>query len=174
MQAQAPRPCWGQMCLSKEFFLPSHLLLFFLPGTFQVLLLQVTAPAVVRWLKNLACPLAGLSGRVGLQNTLVVHLSLHQPGEVWLHKSKWGQTAQGHWDTPAPCHFTQPLHAASSPRLHPWLDDPQPAWHRSQSALHLFKDFHLRIWCQPKVTDNRVMTRICWNTPRLCFSTLGC
>lgn len=73
----------------------------------------------------------------------------------------------------------QPLHTASFPRRSPgcshgW-DDPQPGWHSSQSTLHLFKDFHLRISCQAKVTDNRVMTRICWNTLRLFFfSTLGC
>lgn len=75
-----------------------------------------------------------------------------------------------HTSTPSPC-SSIPM---EQPWLHPWQDDPQPGWHRSQSALHLFKDFHLRISCQPKVTDNRVMTRICWSTLRLCFSTLGC
>lgn len=63
---------------------------------------------------------------------------------------------------------------SSIPMAAPMAGWPQPGWHNSQSALHLFKDFHLRISCQAKVTDNRVMTRICWNTLRLCFSTLGC
>lgn len=113
--------------------------------------------------------------RLGLQSTLEVPLFLHParrglaPQEpVGTHRTG----PQGHSCPLSP--HPDPLHAAAFPWRSPGWDDPQPGWHRSQSALHLFKDFHLRISCQPKVTDNRVMTRICWNTLRLCFSTLGC
>lgn len=52
------------------------------PGTHKGQLLQVKAPAVVRWLKKLAHPLAGFTGKaspcwsLGLQNTLMVPLLL--------------------------------------------------------------------------------------------------
>lgn len=128
---------------------------------------------------------ASLCWRLGLQNTLVVHLSLDQAAApAWRGLAPQEQVGtdrtgtQGHC-CPLSLHtHPRPLHAASlqwrSPGCTHGRDDPQPGWHRSQSAFPLFKDFHLRISCQPKVTDNRVMTRICWNTLRLCFSTLGC
>lgn len=110
------------MCLCQRVFLLSDSLLphTALPGTFEVQLLQVKGPAVVRWLRKLECPLAGLAGktnpcwRLGLQE--------HTRGS-------WAEAAAPAWrglapgedrDTatllPAPCHFTQ-IHSLST-KLH--------------------------------------------------------
>lgn len=156
------------------------------PGTCTGQLLQVKAPAEVRWLKKLAHPLQGKPVPAGGWDCTTLSWSLCSWAEAaapaWRALAAQVGTdrtgTQGH-SCPLSLHTdAQPLHAAPSPWRSPGCpcgqDEPQPGWHRSQTALHLCKDFHLRISCQPKVTDNRVMTRICWNTLRLCFSTLGC
>lgn len=105
-------------------------------GTSKVQLLQVTAPAVVRWLKKMECPLSqGKPTPAGgwdcrAHSGVPGARQLHQPGQVWLHKSQVGTDrtgTQGHSCPLSPHTHPQPLHTAPFPWLHPWLDDPSLA-----------------------------------------------
>lgn len=115
------------------------------PGTSKVQLLQVTAPAAVRWLKKMECPLS--QGKATPAGGWDCRAHSGVPGARQLHsldrsgctRAKWGQTGQGHRDTPAPCHLTH-IHSLSTQLhshgcTHGWMT---PAWLAQQPKCFAF------------------------------------